>query len=63
MKLTKKAYIEVLNQQCAGGEYRNGLYHNRIRAYGDYLYAQDRDKFNMEFSEWCKAKLNQETAA
>ena len=55
MKLTKKAFIEELNR--AGYKHRHGRYHNRVRPYGTYLYAQDRDKFNVDYAEWKKAML------
>jgi len=29
----------------------------RTRPYGDYLYHQDREKFEMEFKEWNEAQL------
>lgn len=32
--------------------HRNGRFHQRTRGYGDYLYAQDRDKFMVDLREW-----------
>jgi hypothetical protein len=53
MKPTKKAFREVLNARFAGTEnYRNGPYRQVKRGYGDYLYAQDRAKFDVEYAEW-----------
>ncbi len=53
-KLTKKAFREYLNS-LGGANHRNGMYQQRTRPYGEYLYAQDRDKFNVDYEEW-KAK-------
>lgn len=43
---TVKAFREFLNTMSLSGPlHRNGAYHQKTRLYGDYLYAQDRDKF------------------
>jgi NADH:ubiquinone oxidoreductase subunit len=50
---TKKAFREHLNKVHENTpNHRNGAYRQRTRPYGDYLYAQDRDKFNVEYEEW-----------
>ena len=60
---TRKAYRELLNKQDlefrpireANGlrtMHHNGRYQQRKRAYGDYLYFQDREKFEVEYKEW-----------
>lgn len=43
-----KRFREHLNTVCADENYRNGRYAQKKRGYGDYLYAQDRDKFFVE---------------
>jgi hypothetical protein len=59
MKITKKAFREYLNSFDDGEPtYRNGRYHSTKRAYGDYLYAQDPEMFNVQFKEW---KVEQES--
>jgi hypothetical protein len=35
-----------------GRQYRNHVYGNRSRAYGDYLYRQDRDMFENDYHQW-----------
>ncbi len=54
-KPTKKAFREFLNEHFPLPTHRNGPYHQRTRPYGDYLYAQDREKFDHEYQEWCDA--------
>lgn len=45
----RKAFREYLNRVYAGSLFRNGIYQQTKRPYGDYLYAQDREKFDYEF--------------
>lgn len=52
MKLTKKAFKDVLNRVYPDPSYKNGKYHQSTRPYGDYLYSQDKDQFDMLFEEW-----------
>lgn len=48
-----KAFREHLNRQYAGSEnHRHERFQQRTRGYGDYLYRQDREKFNVELAEW-----------
>lgn len=48
----RKAFREFLNELGRSGKnHRNGRYQQRTRGYGDYLYAQDREKFDVEFAE------------
>lgn len=35
--------------------HQNGPYHQLKRLYGDYLYHQDRDKFNVDMIDWIEA--------
>ena len=35
-------------------KHRNGRFAQRSRPYGDYLYKQDREKFEADFQEWRK---------
>ena len=63
MKLTKKAFREYLNRRCAEGpKHRERRYQQRKRGYGDYLYFQDRERFNWEYEEWLKQQASQGTA-
>lgn len=58
MKRTKKSFRELLNKQDAESRnpvsYKNHQYGQRVRLYGDYLYSQDREKFNHNYQEWLK---------
>ena len=48
-----KNFKEYLNR--IGAEYpnhRNGRYHQLIRPYGEYLYHQDREMFDVELNRW-----------
>ena len=55
MKTTKKAFREHLNTRFAGTEnHRNGAFRQLKRGYGDYLYNQDREMFDVEYAEWKK---------
>lgn len=57
MKLTKKAFREHLNRESADApKHRHGRYQQRTRPYGDYLYHQDRAKFDVDYAEWLAAK-------
>lgn len=50
-------FRKYLNRVYAGTEnHRHGRFQQRKREYGDYLYAQDRDKFMMEMREWLRVK-------
>ena len=55
MKKTKKVFREFLNQCYAKSMHKNGRYEQKKRAYGDYLYAQDRVKFECDYEDWLKA--------
>ena len=52
MKLTKKAFKEYLNEKFKDPTYRNGKFKQLKRPYGDYLYSQDREQFDMEYEIW-----------
>lgn len=46
----RKAFREHLNVAFRNGpKHRHNRYHQKTREYGDYLYSQDRDMFNVEF--------------
>lgn len=55
-QLTKQAFREELNVGDYKHSHANSRYENRKRPYGDYLYFQDREKFNFDFEEWRQAK-------
>ncbi|HYP26369.1 MAG TPA: hypothetical protein VE262_06610 [Blastocatellia bacterium] len=67
MKITKKAFREELNRQDAeqqangGSKHKNYQYHQLRRLYGDYLYFQDREKFNVNFEEWKVEQLSKQS--
>ena len=67
---TRKMFREHLNAEAeigandginAGGHasYRNHVFGNRKRAYGDYLYHQDRDMFEDNYRCWLSEKKNE----
>lgn len=46
-------FRKYLNETYADApKHHHNRYQQRKRAYGDYLYAQDRDKFMMELRNW-----------
>ncbi len=51
-KGTIKAFRKYLNKQfpVATSPYKNNHYGNKKRNYGDYLYTQDRDMFDMNLN-------------
>lgn len=54
-QLTKKAFREHLNREHGTTpNHRHNRYQQRTRPYGDYLYAQDREKFNADYADWLK---------
>lgn len=49
---TIKSFREYLNKKFAGTDpHKHERYHQQTRGYGDYLYHQDRYKFNVELGE------------
>ena len=46
-----------LNETCAGYKHRHQRGGQRVRPYGDYLFAQDREKFEYEFKEYQAARV------
>lgn len=54
MKKTFKQFRELLNAQSRKYNYKhkNGKYHQQNRDAGDYLYFQDRPKFDFYFRAW-----------
>ena len=60
---TLKAFREYLNAKTAGGTlHSHGPYHQTKRAYGDYLYHQDRAKFDFELIQWRNGTDHQDFA-
>ena len=57
MKKTFKQFREHLNKECQGTIHKHNRYNQRSREYGDYLYFQDRDKFDVLFNEWLKKDI------
>lgn len=52
-----KRFREHLNQENQGQpNHKNGRYEQRTRPYGDYLYAQDREKFMVDMEEWLRSQ-------
>jgi len=55
MKGTIKAFREYLNKKFKETDpHKHERFHQRTRGYGDYLYHQDRWKFDLELSEALK---------
>jgi hypothetical protein len=50
--ITRAEYRRLLNAQDKDKGYRNGRFQQRIRPYGDYLYYQDREKFEVNYQEY-----------
>jgi len=51
-----KRFREYLNSLDDGeSKHQHGRYHQLKRKYGDYLYAQDREKFMVDMEEWLKS--------
>ncbi len=49
-----KQFRQELNKEHEGFLHKHNRYNQRTRGYGDYLYFQDRDKFDMLYDEWIK---------
>ena len=54
MKKTFKQFREYLNKEHKGILHRHYKHNQRVRLYEDYLYFQDRIKFDILFNEWIK---------
>lgn len=57
LNLSKKDFRDFLNklEEKDGYKWHNGRYGATKRKYGDYLYSQDRDLFECNYSDWlCK---------
>ena len=52
----RKVYRERLNREYASAKHKNyqRVHHfeQRSRPYGDYLWSQDRDMFEMNYKDW-----------
>jgi len=51
-RLSRKAFREELNHSGYQHSHANNRFGNRKRPYGDYLYAQDCEKFEVDYQEW-----------
>lgn len=49
-------FKEYLNSIDDSKDWKQGKYHQLKRKYGDYLYNQDRVKFNVDFEKYKKDK-------
>ena len=49
-----RKHLNEINADTAN--HKNGRYEQKTRPYGDYLYYQDRERFEMEFYEWTHGK-------
>jgi len=49
---TMKAFRNQLNLWYKDAYHQHHRYRQLKRAYGDYLYFQDRERFNLMFSVW-----------
>ena len=50
-KLTRAEYRRLLNAQDCGTNHRHNRFRQMTRKYGDYLYHQDREKFEVDYAE------------
>jgi hypothetical protein len=59
--LSRAAFRRFLNEQdlaeraakpTQDTRHVHGRYHQQKRLYGDYLYHQDREKFDVDYQEW-----------
>lgn len=56
---TIKAFREYLNAKFANtANWQHNRFHQSTRGYGDYLYFQDRAKFNVELADAIKEGWN-----
>ncbi len=62
-RFTMKMFREELNRESGqrpedgGKSWRNNVFGNRKRAYGDYLFRQDRDMFMDNYRRWLLSKV------
>jgi len=54
-QLTRAQYRRLLNEQDTGQKHKHNRYNQRSRKYGDYLYHQDREKFEVDYQEHLSA--------
>lgn len=57
---TRREFRDYLNQTYPAPTHRNGRFHQKTRPYGDYLWFQDREKFEVEYAEWLKTPTTTE---
>jgi hypothetical protein len=64
--LTRKQYREKLNREIGlpdgRGKGKNGRYKPSKRLYGDYLYHQDREMFEVEYKEYIELEKLKDTS-
>ena len=61
MKPTKKQFRQYLNQKHKDKKWKHNRYHQLTRPYGDYLYNQDKTRFDYYFEVWKKYGNNWES--
>lgn len=49
---TRAAFRKYLNELDPAYLHKHERYGQRTRLYGDYLYHQDREKFEVDFRDW-----------
>ena len=54
---TRKDFRDHLNREHPAPPHRNGVYRQRTRPYGDYLWHQDREKFEADYADWMGEKV------
>lgn len=54
-KRCRVVFRQMLNRESAGHTHREKRYHQKTRLYGDYLWHQDRERFEVDFKEWREA--------
>lgn len=50
--MTKKEFRQYLNNKYKNTKWKHYRYHQRTRSYGDYLYYQDKIRFNLYFEDY-----------
>lgn len=59
---TRKEFREHLNREHPAPTFREGRYHQKSRPYGDYLWHQDRAKFENDYAEWIATNTDPQPA-
>ena len=53
----RTAFRKHLNADASSYKHKNGRYEQRTRPYGDYLWHQDRERFEVDFQEFRSTHL------